>query len=378
MANSVVTLNQTVSYDDLSSRAADVLRGGGLVVFPTETVYGIAANAAHSGAMARLRAIKGRADAQPFTVHIGHPRDAAGYFDQSPALARRLSRKCWPGPLTLVCDSPDPAGTPIGRACPPGQLGEIFSAGTIGLRAVDHPLTAEILRRSGVPVVASSANRAGAPPPVEFDATVRALADEIELVIDGGRARLASASTIVRVQGNDWSIVRRGAIDERTIRRKAVSEILFVCTGNSCRSPMAEYFFRKRLAERLGTDGAGLAARGCLVSSAGTFASAGATISLGARDELAARGIDGTSHRSQPVTPELIARCERVYCMTPEHRELVLEVAPASGDRVSLLDEAGISDPIGGSAADYARCAVQIEQAVTRRVEEFVDEDRHW
>lgn len=378
VAKKVVTLSDSASYDGAANRAAELLRNGGIVVFPTETVYGVAANAANPAAMARLRKIKSRDDSRPFTIHLGHAREAEGYFLASQPLARRLSRKCWPGPLTLVCDSPGFENSPVGRKVDARSLGEIFFENTVGLRVVDHPLTAAILARAAAPVVASSANRAGAPPPIEFDASVAALSDDVDMLIDGGRLRFGSASTIARIQGDNWSILRRGAIDERTLRRKMVSEVLFVCTGNSCRSPLAEYLFRKRLAARLGVDGPALAARGCVVSSAGAFASSGGGMSAGSIAELAARGIDGSAHRSQPLTPELVARCERIYCMTPEHREQVLDLSPAAGDRVCLLDDAGISDPVGGAPADYARCAEQIDQAVARRVEEFADEDRHW
>jgi L-threonylcarbamoyladenylate synthase len=180
--------------------AARILRAGGLVAFPTETVYGLGADATNPQAIERLNRVKGRPPDKPYSLHLSSPDQMRPCVSSVPPLAKRLIARFWPGPLTIVLPARD--GT------------------TVGFRLPDHPIARAFLAACGVPVAAPSANRSGAPPPTTAQDVVAALAGDVDCLLDGGPAPLGRESTVVEIVEGRVEIRRDGAI--------ATSEILAV------------------------------------------------------------------------------------------------------------------------------------------------------
>jgi protein-tyrosine phosphatase len=346
------------SSDEAVRQAAEALARGDLVVFPTETVYGLGASAVHPRAIEAIHAIKDRPAEKPFSLHLPDPDLAERYAGPLSPVARRLIRKLWPGPVTLVV--PDRR---VGHG-PEGLIEtSVYWNGTVGLRCPSHRVGRAILREAGVPVVASSANLAGRPPPREAAEALADLCDRVPLIIDGGRTRYAGASTVVRVGEDDsFEVLREGAVTARRIQRLARTRVLFVCTGNICRSPMAEAMARRMLADRMGCDPEFLEDRGIEVSSAGVAASEGLGPSEAAVQVMAEREIDIRRHQSSPMTVDALLSADYIYVMTRSHLAAVKRLAPEVAERVALLDKEGgdIADPIGGDAETYRACSNRI------------------
>jgi L-threonylcarbamoyladenylate synthase len=188
--------------------------------------------------------------------------------------------------------------------------------------------------------------------------------DKIALVIDDGESRYAEPATVVAVNGETWSIRQRGVVTETMIRRLASEVFLFVCTGNTCRSPLAEGFFRKMLANRLKCAEDEVADRGYLVLSAGISAEPGLPASPESVEVARRFGIDLRAHESQRLTDRLLEQADRIYTMTRAHKESILALHPQIADRIELLarDNSDISDPIGASKEEYELCRVEIER----------------
>lgn len=187
--------------------AARVLTAGGLVAFPTETVYGLGADATDARAVARLFAAKGRPSFNPLIAHVADVQAARRAGKLSP-LAEKLAAQFWPGPLTLVVRASD-------LVC------ELARAGlsTVALRVPKHPVAQALLAAFGKPIAAPSANRSGHVSPTTADHVLADLAGLVDLIIDGGPAPLGLESTIVDVSGDAPQLLRLGGVSRADIER---------------------------------------------------------------------------------------------------------------------------------------------------------------
>jgi len=344
MRTRVIKASRKRLYTRRLRRPAELARHGQVVGFPTETVYGLAALADDEGALARLRELKGRAQEHPFTVHLADPEDLEREPVEVPPVARRLVRRCWPGPLTLVL---------------PGKDG-----GFVGYRVPDHDVAREFLRLTGRRTVGTSANPTGEPPATDAAAVLRHFDGRIPCLIDSGPCRFAQASTVVKVGGNGYDILRSGALSGVKIRRAANVVILIVCTGNSCRSPMAQHILQKLIAERLEIPVDEVPESGYTVVSAGTAGGFGGATAE-AVQVIREMGGDISRHVSTLLTREMVEHADHIVAMTESHRVRIGGVDPAARLRTTVLH---IADPIGGDVSVYRQCARQIEGQLRRHL----------
>jgi len=185
---------------DVLARAAALLAEGAVVAYPTETLYGLAVDAANHRALARLAALKKRPDDKPFPLIIGAEGQIAPLAAALTPLARRLMAAHWPGPLTIVL------------AAAPGLPPELTHQGGVALRLSSHPVAAGLALALGRAVTATSANLAGRPAPAGPEALDPALLARIDLLLDGGPCPGGAPSTIVLASGRRAKVLRQGAV----------------------------------------------------------------------------------------------------------------------------------------------------------------------
>jgi len=336
-------------YPDLKQIAycAKTIRKGGLVVFPTETVYGVAADLANPKAMKRLREVKKRAENKPFSILISQISLMSNYTSATDPKLYKLIDAYWPGPLTVVV--------------PAKEDGK-----TIGVRMPDHPIALKLALESQCTIAAPSANIEGNDPPATCQDALKDLDGLVDIAVDGGTTKFGVGSSVVDMTKEQPVVLREGVITQKDVDQITKKKtILFICTGNSCRSVMAEYLLKDKVQDRDNVE----------VVSAGTGVFLQSTASAETIAVLHDEGVDATNHLSQPVSTILLKKSDLIIVMTRGHRTQVLERVPAVEKRVYLMkeffntssnfqDHLDISDPIGKPHSAYKDCLVEIKEAI--------------
>lgn len=367
----VIDVRSAADPRDVVHRAVQALVEGQIVTFPTETVYGIAASARNEAAVERLLEAKKRTKNQPLTLVIKSADEAYDYVPGISLLGRRLARRCWPGPITLVAPADHPHS--LIQQLPANVREAIAPNGTVGLRVPAHPLVLDVLRLLAGPIVLSSANLSGQPDAITAQQVMDAMGEEIPFIFDDGRSKFGQPSSVVRVHDGELEMLREGVVSEATLQRLSSLLILFVCTGNTCRSPMAELLMRKHFAARLGCGIEDLQDRGINVFSAGIAAMAGGRPSHEAVEVMGKMSLDLCSHESQPLSERLVRHADMIFTMTCSHRDAIISQWPSASERTQLLcqDESDVPDPIGGSLSVYQHCADHLNTEIEVRAAEL-------
>src|SRR5262245_51387974 len=361
MAPQVLDVTAASDPRDAVHRAVQALVEGKVVALPTETVYIAAASALSDRAVQRLLALReGKLDG-PATLAVRSTDEVLDYVPQLPRVGQRLARRCWPGPVTLQLADAHPESA-VHRL--PARVREAVVQGSeIRVRVPAHELVLRALRLLAGPVVMIGARRANDADAVTAQDVVSRLGEKVDVVLDDGRCKFAQRSSIVRVDDRGFDVVRPGVFTEANLKRLASFMIVLVCTGNTCRSPMAEVLLKKRIADRLGCQIHELDDRGVVIMSAGLSAPPGGRSAAEAIQTMQERGLDLTQHESQPLSERIVRFADVILTMTRGHREAILEHFPDAEPRVHLISggKGEVSDPIGGPLELYKRCADQLD-----------------
>jgi protein-tyrosine phosphatase len=329
-----------------------ILRGGRLVLFPTETGYALGASGLQAGAVARLRSL---VPDQPLELVVAGLSAARDWVPELGAAGRRLARRFWPGAVTLI------SGEGVERGLIP-RLEEslravVYVEERLHLRQPGHEVPRAMVDRLGAPLICASLT--GNREPAAERQFLEDIVAQIDLVISDGARIGRQQGTAVEVNGGAWAIRRPGVVSAEEIREGLAFLILFVCTGNTCRSPLAEAICKKRFADRLGCAVSELPARGFLIRSAGLAAAEGMPAAREAVAVARAQGADLEQHQSRLLTPALAEQADLLLGMTSSHVEAIEE---SFSTQARLLGPGGedVADPIGQPREVYEECAQQM------------------
>jgi L-threonylcarbamoyladenylate synthase len=332
--------------------ALNILRRGGVIAVPTDTVYGLVARGDRDDSVSKIYKIKGRPPEKPLVLFLSSVSqlEKIAFLDE---VIRKVANTFWPGPLTLVLKAKSEA---------PQHL--VSRKGKIGVRIPNHPLILEILQSIDFPLASTSANPSGEPPVSKREEVSNTLGSSVDLIL-GDRAKGEPPSTVVDVSVDPPILLRKGPISIRELEGimgkeivlgdELVFTVLFVCTGNTCRSPMAEAILKNLLPEEV--------LKRVEIFSKGTDAPLGMPVSKEVEIVLQELGIELQEHYSALLRREDVKKADLILCMENYHISVVKSMG---GEAKALLlgGEDEIQDPIGLSLSIYRYVRNQIKDSL--------------
>jgi L-threonylcarbamoyladenylate synthase len=318
---------------DLIAQAVRILHAGGLVAFPTETVYGLGADATNAQAVARIFAAKGRPATNPLIVHVADENAARRYAASWPAKAKKLAGLFWPGPLTLVV----PRASCVAPAVGAGR-------DTVGLRSPDHPLAAELIRAFGGAIAAPSANRSNRISPTTAEHVREEFGNAVDLILDGGPCRVGIESTVLDLSGAMPTILRPGSVTREQIEAAIGPVNLFtgaVRGDSAAASPgqQAVHYAPTAAAYRFTRDELDRVAHWCRVNKPGSTA----VLLLGMRHEIPPTLAEVEFHRRIWLAPTPVEYAKNLYAAlreldVPDVKTMLVQMPPDEPQWAAVRD----------------------------------------
>lgn len=361
---------------DVIHLAVQALAEGHLVAFPSDVHYVVVASALHPCAVNSLGAISNSSNQSSLSQACLLPRSADEVLDFVPdvsSVALRLANRGWPGPLEILVKNGHPSS--LATQLEKSIQSKLYDQHLyLALSIPRHESLEQVVRLSAGPMLVAPAIH-NAKGDVALEA--QHVAGTVALAIDGGPTTIPSQTTIVRIDGSKCTIEREGRLSEQQLTAMSQFTIALVCTGNTCRSPMAEAILNGKLKARFPSKFQSDRFAPIVACSAGVAASSGDPASAGAIAAMKSFGLDLRDHQSQPANPSLLDRADLILTMTANHRQNLLSRWPHLASKTFGLapDQMDVSDPFGGPVEVYEACAKKIDQYLDAWVQKLDEEN---